>query len=263
MRSGKSAMKKNPTRSLTFESNVLAEILEAEPVPTTAPVVEEEEVVQPPPSSPPAVLMSTIQPALVSEEPPVPAPDGAGASQGEKTGSNPEGSPEPTVCASLGEKTGSNPEGNPEPTVSSDESKQSRNSRRSKYSTGSVVTDRSGRDLRDLERTLTQQTLDSQVDHTAETLRARLGVRSGMVSGKVLHDAAVALGLTRFSEEDVNMLVNRLAASWFWSGSSPGKLFFNPHASRGRMSCPSSTTSWTCLDNTQDSHLPLDEYVWP
>ena len=127
-------MKKNPTRSLTFESNVLAEILEAEPVPTTAPVVEEEEVVQPPPSSPPAVLMSTIQPALVSEEPPVPAPDGAGASQGEKTGSNPEGSPEPTVCASLGdEKTGSNPEGNPEPTVSSDESKQSRNSMNGRF----------------------------------------------------------------------------------------------------------------------------------
>lgn len=232
MRSARSALKKNPTRSLTFDNAVLAEIDEAEPVPITAPVVEEEEVVQPPPSSPPAVLMSTIQPALVPEEPPVEA------AQGEKIVSS------------------------PEPTVSSDESKQSRNSRRSKYSTGSVVTDRSGRDLRDMERTLTQQTLDSQVDHTAETLRARLGVRSGMVSGQVLHDAAVALGLTRFSEEDVNMLVNRLAASWFWSGSSPGKLFFYPYASSGRMSCPSSTTSWTCLDNTQDSHLPLDEYVW-
>ena len=230
MRSVKSSLKKNPTRSLTFESNVLAEIDEAEPVGTTAVAtapVEEEEAVRPPPSSPPAVLMSTIQPALVSEEPPVPAP-ACDASQSEKTGSPTQPGTTPV----------NSPEGSPEPTVSSDDSRQSRNSRRSKYSVGSVVrsleTDRSGRDPLDLERTLTQQTLDSQVDHTAETLRARLGVRSGMVTGQILHDAAVALGLTRFSEEDVNMLVNRLAASWFWSVSyvsSPGKLFFYPYAS--------------------------------
>lgn len=195
LRSGKSVLKKNATRSLTFESTALAEIEEAEPVGTTAPAAEEEEVVQPPPSSPPAVLMSTIQPALVPEEPPV---DRADASQSDKGASQ----------TNPGTTPVNSPEGSPEPTVSSDESKQSRNSRRSKYSLGSVVTDRSAKDM---ERTFTQQTLDSQVDHTAETLRARLGVRSGMVSGQVLHDAAVALGLTRFSEEDVNMLVNRLA----------------------------------------------------
>ncbi|CAK9046276.1 Sodium channel protein type 8 subunit alpha (Sodium channel protein type VIII subunit alpha) (Voltage-gated sodium channel subunit alpha Nav1.6) [Durusdinium trenchii] len=63
----------------------------------------------------------------------------------------------------------------------------------------------------DIDRTITAQTLDSQVDHTAETLRMRLGVRSGMITGKDLHDAAVALGLTRFSLQDVNTLVNKLA----------------------------------------------------
>lgn len=42
----------------------------------------------------------------------------------------------------------------------------------------------------------------------------RLGVRSGMITGKDLHDAAVALGLTRFSLQDVNTLVNKLAAAY-------------------------------------------------
>ena len=52
------------------------------------------------------------------------------------------------------------------------------------------------------------------MEHTAETLRMRLGVRSGMVTARVLYDAAVALGLTRFSEEDMNILVNKLAAAY-------------------------------------------------
>ena len=63
-------------------------------------------------------------------------------------------------------------------------------------------------------RTATIQTIDSHMEHIAETLRMRLGVRSGMVTAKVLYDAAVALGLTRFSEEDMNILVNKLAAAY-------------------------------------------------
>ena len=205
-------MKKLATRSLTFESSVLAE-MEAEEKPTAEAKAEadEEVILRPPLSASPALLMTLgpRQPTLPSEDALVPVPTPTPESSGSD---RPKGGPTPPNSL----------EPSPEPTVNSDESKQSRNSRRSKYSVTSSMSRRRSVNtvgtegsMRELDRTFTQQTLDSQVDHTVETLRARLGVRSGMVSGKILHDAAVALGLTRFSEQDVNVLLNRLAAPWF------------------------------------------------
>ncbi|CAJ1358358.1 unnamed protein product [Effrenium voratum] len=59
-------------------------------------------------------------------------------------------------------------------------------------------------------RTMTANTLDSHMEHTNETLKMRLGKTRGPVTGEELHDAVVALGLTRFSVQDVNLLLNRL-----------------------------------------------------
>ena len=194
-------MKKNPTRSLTFESSIPQEIAAEE----TAEGEIEEGIVRPPLSNAPSLLMSPGKSTPVPDDPP--SPSSAATEPGVKS---------PLSKSPVGSPLASPPESK-EPTVSSDESKGSRISRRSQRSNASSRMIRSS----DFERTGTQQTLDSQVDHTSETLRARLGVRGGMVSGKVLHDASVALGLTRFSEQDVNTLVNRLAAPcwrlWKWS----------------------------------------------
>ncbi len=191
-------MKKNPTRSLTFESSILQEIAAEE----TAEAEIEEGIVRPPLSNAPSLLMSP----------------------GKSTPANLSEIPDPSPSSAAGEPGVKSPVASPpeskEPTVSSDESKGSRISRRSQRSNASSRMLRSN----DFERTGTQQTLDSQVDHTSETLRARLGVRGGMVSGKVLHDAAVALGLTRFSEQDVNTLVNRLAAPCWKSSNERRKV---------------------------------------
>lgn len=201
---------KKPTRSLTFDANILAEAEEAAGAREEDEEEEEEAVLAPPSSKVPALLM-VAQKDLRPEAREKPQADSVSSSA--PTG------PTASATSSAAPTPANSPEGTNEPTVSSDESKQSRSSRRSKFSTGSESVKRVGSDEKSgyggsiLERTLTQQTLDSQVDHTAETLRARLGVRSGMVSGAVLHDASVALGLTRFSEQDVNLLVNRLAAA--------------------------------------------------
>jgi len=204
--------KKNPTRSLTFDSSILQEIAaEEEKVKereTAAEGEREEGIIRPPLSNAPALLMSPdkSKPSKPSEIPDDPLPASPSSSAGE-----------PNVKSPLHKSPVGSPLASPEsqePTVSSDESKGSRISRRSQRSNASAVMMRSldtEQTPKDLERTGTQQTLDSQVDHTAETLRARLGVLGGMVSGKILYDASVALGLTRFSEQDVNTLVNRLA----------------------------------------------------
>eukprot|EP00438_Fugacium_kawagutii_P013392 Skav216498 [mRNA] locus=scaffold1123:562482:564366:- [translate_table: standard] len=200
----KPSIMKKATRSLTFDANILGE-LEAE-----AREEEEEEAILAPPSSKVPALLMVAQKDLHHEASEKPQADSVSSSA-------PTGPTSASGTASAAPTPANSPEGTNEPTVSSDESRQSRSSRRSKFSVGSESVKRVGSDLQSggsmMERTLTQQTLDSQVDHTAETLRARLGVRSGMVSGKILHDAAVALGLTRFSEQDVNLLVNRLAAA--------------------------------------------------
>eukprot|EP00437_Effrenium_voratum_P051800 CAMPEP_0181521792 /NCGR_PEP_ID=MMETSP1110-20121109/67024_1 /TAXON_ID=174948 /ORGANISM="Symbiodinium sp., Strain CCMP421" /LENGTH=44 /DNA_ID= /DNA_START= /DNA_END= /DNA_ORIENTATION= len=44
---------------------------------------------------------------------------------------------------------------------------------------------------------MTANTLDSHMEHTNETLKMRLGKTRGPVTGEELHDAVVALGLTR------------------------------------------------------------------
>lgn len=64
------------------------------------------------------------------------------------------------------------------------------------------------------ERTMTRETLNSVLGDMSAILRARLGVQRKLVSGEELYDTAVSLGLTRFSLEDTNVLVNRLAAPW-------------------------------------------------
>lgn len=189
-------LKKNPTRSLTFESSILQEIEDEEKKEqeTAAEGEVEEGIVRPPLSNAPSLLMSPdkSKPANPSEIP-----------------DDPPSVKSPPSKSPVGSPSASPPESK-EPTVSSDESKGSQISRRSQRSNASSRTMMRSIETA-MERTGTQQTLDSQVDHTSETLRARLGVRGGMVSGKILHDAAVALGLTRFSEQDVNTLVNRLA----------------------------------------------------
>ncbi|CAJ1340822.1 unnamed protein product [Effrenium voratum] len=54
---------------------------------------------------------------------------------------------------------------------------------------------------------------DEEAQVIRSRLRLRLGVLSGhkLVSGKSLHDALAALGLTRYTEEDMNELVNLLS----------------------------------------------------
>ena len=53
----------------------------------------------------------------------------------------------------------------------------------------------------------------SEALQTTQRLRVRLGAISAakLVSGKSLHEATSALGLTRFSEEDMNEFVNTVA----------------------------------------------------
>lgn len=220
--------KKNPTRSLTFDSSILQEIAaEEEKVKEREKAAEgerEEGIIRPPLSNAPALLMSPdkSKPSKPSEIPDDPLPASPSSSAGEPNVKS------PLHKSPVGSPLASPPESQ-EPTVSSDESKGSRISRRSQRSNASAVMMRSldtEQTLKDLERTGPQQTLDSQVDHTAETLRARLGVRGGMVSGKILYDASVALGLTRFSEQDVNTLVNRLAAPC-WKSSNEKVLRVN------------------------------------
>ena len=60
--------------------------------------------------------------------------------------------------------------------------------------------------------TLTDRTDNSIKEHIGQTLRMRLGTTKKMISGQELYDAVVALGLTRYSENDVNAVVNKLAA---------------------------------------------------
>ncbi|CAE7820603.1 cac, partial [Symbiodinium microadriaticum] len=59
--------------------------------------------------------------------------------------------------------------------------------------------------------TLTDQTSSSIKEHVEQTLRMRLGTTKKLISGQELHDAVVALGLTRYSQSDVNAIVNKLA----------------------------------------------------
>jgi len=59
--------------------------------------------------------------------------------------------------------------------------------------------------------TLTDHTSSSIKEHVEQTLRMRLGTTKKLISGQELHDAVVALGLTRYSESDVNAIVNKLA----------------------------------------------------
>ena len=60
--------------------------------------------------------------------------------------------------------------------------------------------------------TMTDHTSNTIKEHIEQTLRMRLGTTRKMVTGQELHDAVVALGLTRYSQSDVNAVVNKLAA---------------------------------------------------
>ena len=60
--------------------------------------------------------------------------------------------------------------------------------------------------------TMTDHTSNSIKEHIEQTLRMRLGTTRKMVTGQELYDAVVALGLTRYSQSDVNAVVNKLAA---------------------------------------------------
>ena len=82
-----------------------------------------------------------------------------------------------------------------------------RNSQASKRSQEEMMTPQDG-----FERTMTRETLNSVLGDMTALLRARLGVQRKLVSGEELYDTAVSLGLTRFSLEDTNVLVNKLAA---------------------------------------------------
>ena len=59
---------------------------------------------------------------------------------------------------------------------------------------------------------LTDHSRNSVTEHIEQTLRMRLGINGKLISGRELHDAAVSLGLTRYTESDVNTIVNKLAS---------------------------------------------------
>ena len=69
---------------------------------------------------------------------------------------------------------------------------------------------------------------------TSRHLRIRLGVspHQQLVSGKSLHDALVALGLTRYDIEDMNKLVNALASyiGLYFEDASPRRIKFQEEA---------------------------------
>jgi len=69
---------------------------------------------------------------------------------------------------------------------------------------------------------------------TSRRLRIRLGVspHQQLVSGKSLHDALVALGLTRYDIEDMNKLVNALASyiGLYFEDASPRRIKFQEEA---------------------------------